>query len=79
MERHTSRESCPNYTAAKNGNCPRGSLNWSSLVICACAMNTAAVDFPDNFQFGQDNENDWQERERERYRLRIGLARNRSR
>jgi len=28
---------------------------------------------PDHFQFGQDNENDWQERERERYRLRIGL------
>ena len=28
---------------------------------------------PSNFQFGQDNENDWQERERERYRLRIGL------
>jgi Putative porin len=28
---------------------------------------------PDHFQFGQDNQNDWQERERERYRLRIGL------
>jgi hypothetical protein len=28
---------------------------------------------PDHFQFGQDNNNDWQERERERYRLRIGL------
>ena len=31
------------------------------------------ADFPTNFQFGQDNQNDWQERERERYRLRIGL------
>jgi len=29
--------------------------------------------FPNHFQFGQDNQNDWQERERERYRLRIGL------
>ncbi len=28
---------------------------------------------PDHFQFGQNNQNDWQERERERYRLRIGL------
>ena len=28
---------------------------------------------PDHFQFGQDNQNDWQERERERYRLRVGL------
>src|SRR6476619_3959080 len=29
---------------------------------------------PDHFQFGQDNQNDWQERESERYRLRIGLS-----
>jgi hypothetical protein len=28
---------------------------------------------PNHFQFGQDNQNDWEERERERYRLRIGL------
>jgi len=28
---------------------------------------------PDNFKFGQDNENDWYERHRQRYRLRIGL------
>src|SRR5262245_46053189 len=28
---------------------------------------------PSSFQFGQDNQNDWQERERERYRLRVGL------
>src|SRR4029077_1947183 len=28
---------------------------------------------PDQFQFGQDHANDWQERERERYRIRIGL------
>ena len=66
-------KSCPNYTAAKNGNCSRRSLSWSSLVTCACDTNTAAADFPSNFQFGQDNQNDWQERERERYRLRMGL------
>jgi hypothetical protein len=28
---------------------------------------------PDNFKFGQDNENDWYERHRQRYRLRVGL------
>src|SRR4029077_6158367 len=28
---------------------------------------------PDHDQFGQDNQNDWNERHRERYRLRVGL------
>jgi hypothetical protein len=28
---------------------------------------------PDEFKFGQDNENDWHERKRQRYRLRLGL------
>lgn len=28
---------------------------------------------PDEFKFGQDNQNDWQERKRQRYRLRLGL------
>src|SRR5919108_2294936 len=28
---------------------------------------------PDHFQFGQDNQNDWQERKRQRYRFRLGV------
>ena len=53
---------------------PGRSLSWSSWVIRVYDTNTAVADFPCDFQFGQDNQNDWQERERERYRLRIGLA-----
>ena len=49
MERHTLRNSCPTYTAAKNGNCLRRSLNWSSSVICACATNIEVADFPTTF------------------------------
>jgi hypothetical protein len=28
---------------------------------------------PDHFEFGQDNQNDWQERKRQRYRFRLGV------
>ena len=44
MGRHTSRSSCRNCMAAKSGNCSQRSLSWSSLVTCACDMNTAVAD-----------------------------------
>src|SRR4030095_17180733 len=52
-ERHTSRKPCPNYRAAKNGNCFRQSLNWSSLAMCVCDMDIAVADFPETIQTPQ--------------------------